>query len=224
MRIFRLPRPDKSRLDKESPRMRFFRHVLLALLFCAVIWGFWMNNERRLNAVKRGSAAFTVDATGLLGEKELEKLALYQERFHQVYGLNLVVAVRKKPIETPFLAPGERGGTVFIGLCPKARQALIELPPLVEAALGQSLAEHLRREHFLPYFNSGLWPEGLAEGLNILSTRLDAALLQGRGDDAARQRPLQSNPPAEEAEQPEAGQGLKAAPQLQAPPQSPIAD
>lgn len=162
----------------ETPRMRFLRYILIALLFCAVIWGFWMNNERRVNLLKK-NAGPVIDATGVLGTEQLNELARFQERFAAVYGLNLIILIRNEPFPEPFLAPRERGATVFLGLAPKQGQVLFELPPLAEAALGEETTRRLRHTHFMPYFTDNSWPEGLAEALNLLAQRFDAALLPG---------------------------------------------
>lgn len=158
--------------------MRMLRYIIIALLFCAVIWGFWMNNERRVRMLKKNDTA-AIDATGMLGKGELDALARFQDRFREVYGLNLVIMIRNEPIPDPFLSPRERTGTVFLGLSPKNEQVVFELPPLAEAALGESETGRLRHTHFMPYFTAGSWPEGLAEALNLLSRRFDAALLTG---------------------------------------------
>ena len=56
MRFFRLPKRDPRHAEGEGPWLRFLRIVLIALLFCGVIWGFWMNSERQINRIKNPPA------------------------------------------------------------------------------------------------------------------------------------------------------------------------
>jgi len=48
MKIFRLPQRNRKLLDEETPLQRFFRLLLILLLFGAVVCGLWLNNERHL--------------------------------------------------------------------------------------------------------------------------------------------------------------------------------
>jgi hypothetical protein len=52
MKIFRLPRRNRKLLDEETPLQRFFRIVLVLLLFGAVLLGFWLGSERRMEILK----------------------------------------------------------------------------------------------------------------------------------------------------------------------------
>lgn len=193
MKLFRLPKRNPRYTNEETPLQRFFRCIIIALLFCAVIWGFWINNQRRMEMLKKPEQVH-IDKTGLLTDEQQKSLARYQERFREVYGLNLVIRVRNETFPSPFLLPEERAGTVFLGLSPRNRQALFELPPLAEAALGPDLVSDLRLTHFVPYFDDGSWPEGLASCLNLMTARLDAAL-PAQGEQAGAQRP--AAPPRE---------------------------
>lgn len=180
MKLFRLPKRDRRYMDDETPLLRFFRYIIIALLFCGVIWGFWINNERRMEMLKKPQPA-RIDNTGALSDGQQRELAHFQSRFRDAYGLSMVILVRDERFAQPFLQSGERAGTVFLGLVPRARQVVFELPPLAEAALGEELARYLRQEHFMPYFADGNWPEGLAKGLNMITRRFDDVLLAGQG-------------------------------------------
>ena len=52
MRIFRLPRPNRKLLDEETPLQRLFRLLVILLLFGCVVFGFWLNNERRMDRME----------------------------------------------------------------------------------------------------------------------------------------------------------------------------
>ncbi|MDL2317439.1 TPM domain-containing protein [Desulfovibrio sp. OttesenSCG-928-A18] len=154
---------------------RFFRILIIGLLFCAVIWGFWMNNERQMERLRKESIP-ALDSTGLLREEEQQRLAQYVERFRKNYGLAIVISIRDQPFPSPFLLPDERAGSFFFGLCPPDQQVLFEVPPLAEHLLGQPFISYLRHEHFRPYFARGNWPEGLASALSMLAERMDKAV------------------------------------------------
>lgn len=175
MSVFRLPKRDPRRLEKETPTQRLFRYLLIALLFCAVIWAFWLNSQRQMERLHKRSAP-PIDATGMLTDEQQQGLAAHAESFREVYGLNLRLVIRSEPFVSPYLLGREQTDTVLIALSPPNSQALVELPPLVAAALGRDFVAHLGREHFPPYFANGTWPEGLAAALNLLTERLDAAI------------------------------------------------
>jgi hypothetical protein len=176
MRFFRFPKRTGQYKESESPMQRFFRYILISLLFCAVIWGFWINNERRMEMLRKPAAA-ALDSTGTLSGEQERSLAAFQERFGKVYGINLVIVIRPEPFPEPYLTGSERAGTIFLGLCPPNRQVVLEMPPLAEASLGGTLAGYLREEHFEPFFIAGNWPEGLVQALNIMTRQLDSVLL-----------------------------------------------
>jgi hypothetical protein len=52
MHLFKFPRRDKKHADAESFRQFALRLVILAILFGAVVWGFWMNAERQQNLIR----------------------------------------------------------------------------------------------------------------------------------------------------------------------------
>jgi len=56
MKIFRLPRRNRKFLDEETPLQRFFRILLILLLFGAALLGFWLSSERRMEILKPSGA------------------------------------------------------------------------------------------------------------------------------------------------------------------------
>lgn len=175
MRLFRIPKRNPRYMDSESAWQRFFRYILIALLFCAVIWGFWINNERRMEMLKKPAPA-RIDNTGTLSDEQQGALASYADRFREVYGIALVLTIGDDPFPEDLLPPRERSGTMLLGLSPRNNQVIFLLPPLAEAALGPLTVDYLRYVHFIPYFANKAWPRGLESALNLITGRLDATL------------------------------------------------
>jgi hypothetical protein len=47
MNLFKFSRQGKKDMDAEGPWQRVLRLLIVALLFGAVVWGFWLNAERQ---------------------------------------------------------------------------------------------------------------------------------------------------------------------------------
>lgn len=175
MRLLKRLRQKSRHHQEEGPWQRFFRIVIITLLFCAVVLGFWMNSERQMNKLRKPSIN-RIDSTDTLTEEQLQALAEYMEHFQQAYGISMRIAIRDELfIERNSEIPEEKN-VFFLGLYPSGRQVILHLPPLVAAALGEASIIYLRYSHFLPYFAEGKWPQGLASALSIIVRRLDVAL------------------------------------------------
>lgn len=55
MRFLRLPKRNAKHLDEETPLLRLVRYCIIILLFCGVIWGLWMNNQRRTDMLQKNA-------------------------------------------------------------------------------------------------------------------------------------------------------------------------
>lgn len=175
MRLFRLPRRDKKYTGEETSWQRFFRYIIIALLFCAVIWGFWLNNQRRMEMLKK-PAPTRIDKTGSLDGDQERQLAEFVDAFRYTYGVDLILSVSDEPLPATLLTPEQRAGNLLLALSPRYFQVRLEAPPLAAHALGDALTSYLRDFHFIPYFALRSWPGGLQAALNLITHRLDAAL------------------------------------------------
>ena len=173
MRLFRFPKRNAKYADEETPLMRFFRYIIIALLFCAVIWGFWMNNQRRMDMLKK-PVSTSIDRTGVLGAEQERQLAAFQEQFKRAYGIPLVIHVGGIADVTGLLR--DAPDAMRLGIAPDSAQIVFDAPPLASAALGEPLTLYLRHVHFVPYFARQDWPRGLEGALNLIAARLDAAV------------------------------------------------
>ncbi len=154
------------------------RFLIIGLLFTGVLWGFWVNNASRMAELERERrpASRPLDATRTLTKEQETALALFIDNFFKAYGVPLDVRVSAAPLPETWPQNPEQAGTVFLGLCPAARQVVFYAPPLVRGALGEPLSLYLAHVHFLPYYAGGNWPEGLAAALNLITARLDAKI------------------------------------------------
>ncbi len=173
MKLFRFPKRNAKYTDEETPLMRFFRYIIIALLFCAVIWGFWLNNQRRIEMLKK-PVSTTIDRTGSLNTEQERQLIAFQEQFKRAYGIPLIITIGRAADITTMLRTDQ--DAVRLGIAPDSAQVVFDAPPLAAAALGEPLTLYLRYVHFVPYFARSDWPRGLEGALNLMSARLDAAV------------------------------------------------
>lgn len=161
-----------SRRDA-PPWEGLLRGLGVIFVFMGVVWLFWKHNARTLEMIELERAQtqqVIVDATRTLTEEQVKAIRDLAGALKSAYGLELTVRIDDQPI----VVPGPDQHTVFMGLYPAGRQAVIVLPPLAERAVGQRLADHLRSRHFERYWQSGDWPRGLGEALALLWDRLSA--------------------------------------------------
>ena len=52
MRRFRFPKRNPRYFDGETPLQRVLRFLIIIVLFGAVVYGFWLNNERRTELLR----------------------------------------------------------------------------------------------------------------------------------------------------------------------------
>ena len=86
MRLFRHFRRKSRHEYEEGPWQRFFRIVIIVLMFGAVLLGFWMNSERQLNKIRRLSPN-RIDSTNTLRKEQLQVPAGYSEHIQELYGI-----------------------------------------------------------------------------------------------------------------------------------------
>ena len=186
----RTPQKGNNR-HEETALQRFFRIILVGILFAGVIYGFWLNNERQMDRAMQRIAP-QADTTGTLSSEQENLLRTYALRFFAEYGVKIQISIQNSPLSDE---EARQSKSVFLGINPKERAALFYAPPWVASALGEAFIHRLNEEFFIPYFADGNWPEGLAEALSMLSVRLDAALLHKPGKNATVQPPASGTNP-----------------------------
>lgn len=143
------------------------RGLGLIFVFLGVIWLFWQHNARMLEMIesqRNVSQQIVLDETRVLTDEQKKAISDLSRALQVNYGLKLLVIVDVRPV----LVPEIDAKTIFIGMYPEGHQAVVILPPLVERAVGRGLADHLRLNHFPPYWQTGNWPQGLGDALALI--------------------------------------------------------
>jgi len=164
-------------LRAKGPLEALLRLAALILVVGLTVLAFWKNSERNL---ERLNARFGLsDETSSLSPDDREHVQAFIAALRKDYGIEARVLITSQPP-----APPEPDGkTLYVGLCPDEKIAVVQLPPLVARALGADFARTLVAEHFPFHFAPGKsWQKGLLLALDLMGSRL-AAL--GAGPDAA---------------------------------------
>ena len=158
----------------------FLRLAGLLAVVGLVVLGFWKNSERNMERIN-ARFGLSDEAKGL-NEAEREHVQAFITALRASYGIEARVQVRAgEPT-----VPEPDGKTLFVGLDLHGKTAVVQLPPLVERALGPDFARGLTAEHFPFYFSPGKsWQKGLILALDLVQSRL--AVL-GSTDQAAETR------------------------------------
>ncbi|MBN2139492.1 MAG: hypothetical protein JW718_00680 [Desulfovibrionaceae bacterium] len=154
--------------------VRILALVLIALVVC---WAFWKNNERVMERLNANKAVY--DQTDSLGPEDLEFVRGFVDGLEREFGIAARIQVRTGRVEVPELDPK----TLYIGLWPDSRQAVVVFPVLMRRSLGEDLARTLQDRHFPRYFDDGDWPRGLRVALAIIWSRLAEMVESGRSPD-----------------------------------------
>jgi len=134
-----------------------------------VVLGFWKNSERNLERINARYGL--ADEVKGLSPAERDHVMAFITAMRQNYGIEARVRLsRTRP--TP---PEPDGKTLFVGLCPEEKFAVVQMPPLVARALGPDFARQMETEHFPFHFAPGKsWQKGLLLALDLMESRLAA--------------------------------------------------
>ncbi len=158
--MFFFPRRNRVPLIRgKSSGEQFLRFMALMAIFAITGWLFWLNNQKSMERILADGTV--VDLGDQLSPEQKQTLRDFATLFKDEFGLDLRVHVSAKFVDPP--APDNK--TLFIGINPKKREVVLQLPPLVSNALGAELSRTLGGDHFTPYFDSGQWPQGLIAAL-----------------------------------------------------------
>jgi hypothetical protein len=147
------------------------RFVGLVLVVGLCGWGFWANSQRQMDRLN--SRLGLGDQDKLLTEPQRMQVQAFITTLRQRYGIEARVQVTSAAPLPPSPEDKDAGKTLFIGLSPTQKIAVVTLPPLVDRALGPDFARQLAEEHFPFYFTPGKnWQKGLLLALDLIETRL----------------------------------------------------
>ncbi len=166
-----------------SPLEQFARVLMLVAVFALVAWGFYANNQRRMEVIKAKEqkeqsvsrsapadyAALIQDDTRNLTPAQKAELQNFLRYFHESRGVLIKTHVYQ---HGPLPAANPDANTISVQLCPSEGLARLDAGVTVRLALGEELMNELANKHFPPYFAQGRWPDGLAAAFKKMEDRL----------------------------------------------------
>lgn len=112
---------------------RPFARIVLLIGLCAVVGlAFQWNFERHM---LRLNAGYLQDSSGLLSSAERRRLADMRSAVRQMLGMELLVRVEQG--QGAVQVPVFPASTIFMGVNPHRREAVLVLPPLAKKVLGE---------------------------------------------------------------------------------------
>ncbi len=172
-----LRRTSKPYIRANSSSERILRLFASIGVFMITGWLFWIQTGKNMEAIQARGMAY--DQTDTLTKDQRLILKEMGAFLKNDFGQSLKIQVTLEPL----VAPDLDNKTIFIGLCPSARQVVVELPPLVRSRLGTDFILDFQTTRFTPYFDSGDWPTGLLESVKSIIQGLtgidDSSLQQG---------------------------------------------
>lgn len=149
----------------ETRKGRVFRPFFLVVILAVVCWGFWTNNQRRMEAIAvRGIFA---DETGSLSKEHKNEVVALVKSFKKDFGVPLEVHILKRP---PALNAHD-ASRIYLDVVPAQSRAYLFLPPLVRRAVGDDFI-HGMEMSFQQDFASGDWRPGLVSAILALRAKL----------------------------------------------------
>ena len=138
------------------------RVLLMLLIFCAVIWGFWQNTENQLKEIS--SRGNVWDEPAVLTPEERRGLQEMINEFKSRYGTD----VRMDIIGTPLQKPKTERPLIYLGIQQETGEVLVSLPPLLRKALGDDFAQKLISEQITPRLPQKEYADAMANSLRAI--------------------------------------------------------
>lgn len=157
-----------KRHESKNPGLRkgrVFRPVLLGLIVMAVCFGFWTNNQRRLEVMV--SQGLLKDETGVLTSAQKDDILRYIKPFKQEFGVVMEVNILNRP---PALKNHD-ASRIYLDIAPDQGRAYLHMPPLVRNAVGQEFIRDMETA-FRQDFANGDWRSNLISALIALKSKL----------------------------------------------------
>ena len=111
------------------------RILLMGLILCAVIWGFWQNTEKQLKEIN--SRYSVLDEPPVLTLEERRGLQEMIDEFKSRYGTD----VKMEIISTALQKPETERPVIYLGINQETDEVLLTFPPLLRKVLGDGFQE-----------------------------------------------------------------------------------
>jgi hypothetical protein len=142
---------------------RLLRSMGFVLLIAGIGYLFWTNYERNLQRIGLQEAVH--DRTGELSSEVRKEVWTFSRSMREHFGITVEVRIAQREL----LAPESDGKTLFFGIVPSERRAVILFPPLMERSLDPGFVVYLKQDHFRPYWErENGWQEGLQDATALL--------------------------------------------------------
>ena len=148
-----------------QPGQRVFRPFVLVVVITVVVYAFWMNNQKRLDAII--AQGLCTDQTGQLAVRDKEALLAHLKLFKPAFGVPLEVNILTRP---PALTKNDTS-RIYLDILPGQRKAMLTLPPLVRRAAEPEFAGTIETM-FDEAFASGDWRPALLPAVVAIKNKL----------------------------------------------------
>ena len=138
------------------------RILLMGLILCAVIWGFWQNTEKQLKEIN--SRYSVLDEPPVLTLEERRGLQEMIDEFKSRYGTD----VKMEIISTALQKPETERPVIYLGINQETDEVLLTFPPLLRKVLGDGFAQKLIVEQITPRLAKKEYADALADSLRAI--------------------------------------------------------
>jgi len=152
--------PPRSAARRQLPG--FLRTAGVGIVCVCVALLFWKQFSCLVQ--DRGRKEVLQDQTGRLSQQQRQTVLDFAAALERSYGLDLRLEIA--PGAPSSTSPEDQ--TVYLGLFPDSKRAIVVLPNGLETVLPPSIHASLQPEHFDPYWEEGRWPKGLFAWLKKL--------------------------------------------------------
>lgn len=144
---------------------RIFRPFVLLAVFMLAGYGFWVNNNKRMETIVL--AGMFTDESGTVSKDDKATVLSYLRDFKKRFGTPLTVAVLTRP---PQLGRHE-AGRIYLDIMPEQRLALLTLPPIIRRAAGPTFPQEVE-DAFARGFAEGTWQKDILPAVIIIRNKM----------------------------------------------------
>ncbi|WP_461832968.1 hypothetical protein [Desulfothermus sp.] len=150
-----------------SPLVSMLRTTGVVLVFFVTGLIFWKNYESTLEKITSRQRVY--DQTKTLSKSQRKILLNFARYLKDLYGIDLKININKKHV----IKPHNPSKTLFIGICPPKKKAVIHFPILLKKSLPQEFTNYMETEYCKTYLSKETWPIGLINGVKLIYDQLN---------------------------------------------------
>ncbi|GAB6888619.1 hypothetical protein JCM13304A_21180 [Desulfothermus okinawensis JCM 13304] len=161
MARFKIHRKDSS------PLVSLLRTTGVIIVFFITGLLFWKNYESTIEKITSRQTIY--DQTRTLSKSEKKILMNFARYLKDLYGVELKININKKHI----VEPDNLSKTLFIGICPLKKEAVIYFPVLLKKSLPLEFTNYMETKYCREYLEKDSWPIGLINGVKLIFDQLN---------------------------------------------------